>query len=76
MISRSLPDAERLKVVATPREALGYLAAKGFETALIGGGAQLDASFLSEGFVDEVVLRGADRKQQGDHPLQGRSRRC
>jgi riboflavin biosynthesis pyrimidine reductase len=44
------------RIVASPREALDHLEQKGFDTALVGGGAQLDSSFLSQGLVDEIYL--------------------
>lgn len=48
--------AEGYQVAGSPREALNYLAQKGFETAIVGGGAQLDYAFLSHGMVDELYL--------------------
>jgi len=41
---------------ASPQEALHFLEREGFDVGLVGGGAQLDSSFLSQGLVDEVYL--------------------
>ncbi|MGO9412513.1 MAG: dihydrofolate reductase family protein [Spirochaetia bacterium] len=56
VVSHSSFEGKAVEAVSTPQEALRYLAQKGFETALVGGGAQLDSSFLSEGLVDVIVL--------------------
>ena len=56
MVSRSLTHAEGARVTASPQEALHHLERKGFETALVGGGAELDSAFLSQGLVDEIFL--------------------
>jgi len=45
-----------IETAASPQEALELLERKGCETALVGGGAALDASFLSQGLVDEICL--------------------
>jgi riboflavin biosynthesis pyrimidine reductase len=47
---------EGAHVAATPEAALAYLAGRGFSTALVGGGAATDASFLSRGLIDELYL--------------------
>ena len=41
---------------ASPQEALHLLEHEGFDTCLVGGGAQLDSSFLSQGLVDEIYV--------------------
>lgn len=56
IISHSPFQAEGISVVASPHEGLQYLEQKGFDTALVGGGAQLDSSFLSQGLVNEFYL--------------------
>jgi dihydrofolate reductase len=56
VVSTEQLTAEGVEVVASPEAALQYLEQKGFRTALVGGGAGLDASFLSKGLVDEVYL--------------------
>jgi len=56
VVSKSLPTFEGGKVVASPLEALRYLEQKGFSTALVGGGAQLDSCFLDQGLIDEIYL--------------------
>ncbi|MGA9762958.1 MAG: dihydrofolate reductase family protein [Gaiellaceae bacterium] len=45
-----------IEVAASPQEALELLERRGCETALVGGGAALDASFLALGLVDEICL--------------------
>jgi dihydrofolate reductase len=49
-------EVDGIATASSPREALELLERKGYETALIGGGAALDASFLSQGLVDEICL--------------------
>jgi dihydrofolate reductase len=56
VVSRSPSQAQGVVFAASPREALEHLEREGFETALVGGGAELDASVLSEGLVDEIYL--------------------
>jgi len=56
VVSKSLSTFEGGKVVASPLEALHYLEQKGFSTALVGGGAQLDSCFLGQGLIDEIYL--------------------
>ena len=41
---------------SSPKEALHFLEREGFDAGLVGGGAQLDSSFLSQGLVDEIYL--------------------
>ncbi len=40
----------------TPKEVLKTLEGKGFETAFLAGGGQLNSSFMKEGLVDEIYL--------------------
>ena len=56
VVSHEQLTVEGVEVVASPEAALHYLEQKGFRTALVGGGAGLDASFLSQGLVDEVYV--------------------
>lgn len=56
IVSRRSLQAEGVSVATSPHEALQHLGRKGFDTALVGGGAQLDSSFLSQGLVDEIYL--------------------
>ena len=49
-------QAGGVATAASPEEAVELLERKGYETALVGGGAALDASFLSRGLVDEICL--------------------
>lgn len=43
-------------VAASPQEAQRLLEHEGFDIGLVGGGAQLDSSFLSQGLVDEIYV--------------------
>jgi dihydrofolate reductase len=54
IVSRVTSDDDT--VVASPIEALHRLEGLGFTAALVGGGAALYASFLSDGLVDELYL--------------------
>ncbi|MBI1881723.1 MAG: dihydrofolate reductase family protein [Chloroflexi bacterium] len=56
IVSHSPLQAEGVSPAASPHEALQHLDQKGFDTALVGGGAQLDSAFLSQGLVDEIYL--------------------
>jgi dihydrofolate reductase len=56
VVSHEPWTAEGVEVVASPEAALQYLEHRGFRTALVGGGAGLDAAFLSQSLVDEVYL--------------------
>lgn len=40
----------------SPKEVLEHLKSKGFESAILGGGAGTNASFLKAGLVDEVLI--------------------
>jgi dihydrofolate reductase len=40
----------------SPERALRFLESEGFDAGLVGGGAQLDGSFLSQGLVDEMYV--------------------
>jgi len=56
VVTGSGMQAGGVATAASPQEALELLERKGYETALVGGGAALDASFLSHGLVDEIRL--------------------
>jgi dihydrofolate reductase len=56
IVSHSPFQAGGPKIVVSPREALHHLERRSFDTALVGGGAQLDSSFLAQGLVDEIYL--------------------
>lgn len=51
--AQALPDAT---VVPSSQEALRHLEAKGFETAVIAGGAQCNASFWQKGLIDDLII--------------------
>lgn len=43
-------------VKGSPQEIIKILEDKGFESAILGGGAKTNAKFLEDGMVDEIVL--------------------
>lgn len=49
-------DQDNVAWVKSPKEALKLLDEKGFATALISGGGELNGSFLKEGLIDEIYL--------------------
>lgn len=50
------PWKDNYAFVSSPREALQLLESNGFTTAFVGGGSSLNASFLKEGLVDELII--------------------
>ncbi len=56
VVSQTLASAHHGVVVPSPHGALDVLREKGFETALIGGGAKLNAAFLNANLLDEILL--------------------
>jgi dihydrofolate reductase len=54
IVSRSHPTYNGVSVVASPVEALSLLEKEGFDTALVGGGATLVNTVLSQGLIDEI----------------------
>jgi len=56
IVSRSRPNYDGASVVASPTEALSLLEKKGYDTALVGGGATLVNTVLSQGLVDEIYI--------------------
>jgi dihydrofolate reductase len=59
VVSASVKEMPGVKVVASPQEALGYLQARGRQTALLAGGADLHNAFLGQGLVDELMFNVA-----------------
>jgi dihydrofolate reductase len=55
VVTRDDSESE-VATAASPQEALRLLERDGFDSCLVGGGAQLDSTFLSQGLVDEVYL--------------------
>lgn len=49
-------SADVLITNKSPREVLDHLQAKGFETAFVAGGGELNGAFLSAGLIDELYL--------------------
>lgn len=56
VLSREMQAHDRCEVVRTPEEALQHLAAKGFKTAFIAGGARTYNSFVTLHMVDELIM--------------------
>lgn len=52
----TVEESESVSAARSPQQALNYLKAKGFETAFIAGGGQLNGSFMAASLVDEVYL--------------------
>lgn len=43
-------------IKGTPQEVCDYLAAKNYQTAILGGGAKTNAMFLKAGVIDEILM--------------------
>jgi dihydrofolate reductase len=56
VVSKSAKEIPGTTVVGSPQEALNYLQEKGYQTALLSGGADLHNAFLGEGLVDEAIF--------------------
>ncbi|KRE34272.1 dihydrofolate reductase family protein [Paenibacillus sp. Soil724D2] len=56
VVSASVKEIHGVTVVGSPLEALNYLQDKGYQTALISGGADLHNAFLGQGLVDELIF--------------------
>ena len=58
VVVASKPVAKRAHVafVTSPRDALKLLKEKGFAKVLVGGGGRVNASFMKEQLIDEVIL--------------------
>jgi Dihydrofolate reductase len=59
VVSKNASEIPGVTVVGSPQEALDYLQHKGFQTAVISGGAEVHNSFLGQGLVDEVIFNVA-----------------
>ncbi|MBB6731547.1 dihydrofolate reductase family protein [Cohnella zeiphila] len=59
VMSRSIQAIPGLTIVRSPQEALDYLQGKGYQTAVISGGADIHNSFLEQDLVDEVIFNVA-----------------
>ncbi|MBD0378576.1 dihydrofolate reductase family protein [Paenibacillus sedimenti] len=59
VVSASVKEIPGVTVVGSPREALSYLQDRGYQTALISGGADLHNAFLGQGLVDELIFNVA-----------------
>lgn len=59
VVSTSVKEIPGVTVVGSPLEALSYLQDKGYQTALISGGADLHNAFLGQGLVDELIFNVA-----------------
>ncbi|QBD76827.1 dihydrofolate reductase [Ktedonosporobacter rubrisoli] len=56
VVSQSAKELPGAQVVASPKEALAYLQAKGHQRALLVGGAALHNAFLAQELVDEFIF--------------------
>ena len=56
VVSGSNGSVAEVQVAGSPKEALDYLKAKGFDTAFVIGGVSLANAFLTEKLIDEVVM--------------------
>ncbi|MCK4945584.1 MAG: dihydrofolate reductase [Alphaproteobacteria bacterium] len=54
--STHLPSTSGCTQTPSPKDALDILKQEGFDAAMIGGGTQLNSSFLQEGLVDEIII--------------------
>lgn len=59
VVSRHVTHLAGATIVPSPQEALRLLQQKGYQTALIGAGAELHNAFLSQGLVDELIFNVA-----------------
>jgi dihydrofolate reductase len=59
VVSANVKEIPGVTVVGSPLEALSYLQDKGYQTALISGGADLHNAFLGQGLVDELIFNVA-----------------
>lgn len=59
VVSGSVKEIPGVTVVGSPNEALSYLRDKGYQTALVSGGADLHNAFLGQGLVDELIFNVA-----------------
>lgn len=47
---------DRVAFVKSPQEALSILKEKGFNQVMVGGGGEINTSFIKEGLIDEIYL--------------------
>ncbi|MFC0330141.1 dihydrofolate reductase family protein [Paenibacillus sepulcri] len=59
VVSTSMNELPGVKVVGSPQEALDYLQEKGYQTALLAGGADLHNAFLGQGLIGEIIFNFA-----------------
>lgn len=50
------PLSGKTLVVTSPAEAIEFMGSKGVTEVVVGGGGELNASFLKQGLLDEIVL--------------------
>jgi dihydrofolate reductase len=55
-IMKATGDQGKVHFVSTPKEALDYVQAKNFQTAVISGGTATNTAFLDAGLIDEIIL--------------------
>lgn len=56
VVSAHVKHLQGATVVASPPEALRFLQQRGYQTALVGAGAELHNAFLSQNLVDELIF--------------------
>lgn len=54
--NRKIKGRNNIKTAETAKEALGILNKQKFTTVAIGGGSKLNASFINEKLVDEIII--------------------
>lgn len=54
--TKNIADNAEVMIVASPGEALKIMEQKGFEEVILGGGGTLNAAFLKENLIDEMIL--------------------
>lgn len=59
VVSKTVKEIPGIKIVESPQEALNYLHEKGYETALLAGGADLHNAFIGQGLIDELIFNVA-----------------
>jgi dihydrofolate reductase len=56
VVSKNVKEIPGIKFARSPQEALNYLQEKGYETALLSGGADLHNAFLGQGLINELIF--------------------
>ncbi|MDU0203990.1 dihydrofolate reductase family protein [Paenibacillus sp. MAH-36] len=59
VVSAIVKEIPGVTVVGSLLEALSYLRKRGYQTALVSGGADLHNAFLGQGLVDELIFNVA-----------------